>query len=129
MSESEAREFLKTLITDDSLREELNNRLDIDSDGPPDEDVVRDEMAEVVPGLAVEYGYEFTAEEGFEALDTVRDRMTSDELTDVELEQVAGGKGETLVDGFVSIVSTASFDAFCGNEEDKHRESDGSCKW
>lgn len=91
MSASDARSFVKELMKDESLRGELNDRLDLTEDHNFDEEVVREGMAEVVPDLAAEHGYDFTAEEGFEAFDVLRNELGGEELSDTELEQVAGG--------------------------------------
>lgn len=92
MSQSDAKAFVKKLIGDEELRNRLNNEIPDNHDDETTADDVRDLLARVVPDFAKERGYDFTAEEGFEALETIRNEIRSDELSNVELDQVAGGK-------------------------------------
>lgn len=92
MSQQEAEAFIKEVINDDSIREELDDRLGLES---VDKSDIRDRMGDVVPDFASEHGYDFTTEEGFEALETIHGKIQSEKLSDDELEQVAGGESKT----------------------------------
>lgn len=92
MSATQARAFITMLLQNDELFAELKRKVDLSDEQEPDPDTVRRKMAEVVPGLAARHGYEFTADEGLEALDEIGSNLESGELSDDELEQVAGGK-------------------------------------
>lgn len=92
MSTEHAEEFIRSLMGDQDLLQELNERVDLSGDVSEEER--RAEMGEVVPEMAAEHGYEFTADEGFGALESLRGDE-GDALTDQELERVAGGKDIT----------------------------------
>lgn len=108
MSINEARKFIRKLIREPGFREELEQRLPLDPSGDP-EGEIRSAMAEVVPVLASEHGYDFTAEEGFDALETLRENFENEELSDDELERVAGGK-----DSMKIVTSVISAGIICG---------------
>lgn len=65
-----------------------------------------------MPGFAAEHGYEFTAEEGFEALENLESRMSKSELTDEELENVAGGADKTAKD--YKEIAVSAYTVFIG---------------
>lgn len=90
----DAKKFVKDMFRNDSMREALTNRLDVSEQDELEPDDLRKTMAEHVPQFAEEQGYDFTAEEGFEALESTIAKMESEELSDAELEQVAGGKSQ-----------------------------------
>lgn len=94
MSLEEAQRFINRIFTEESVRKEFERRLESlpDQDEKPGFD--HEVVAQVAPDYASELGYEFTAEEGFEALRKVRNTEGSDQLSDEELEGVAGGKLE-----------------------------------
>lgn len=92
MSTKDAEEFIRSVMSDSSLLKEVNERVEFSQPGELSEEALREEMGQVVPGIAEEHGYDFTAEEGFEVLDNLRRDGDSDSLSDAELEQVAGGK-------------------------------------
>lgn len=97
MSETQARAFIKELLQNDELFAALKENIDLSDEEDPDPETVRERMADVVPGLASKYGYEFTADEGFEALEELGENLESGELSDEELEQVAGGKSQESI--------------------------------
>lgn len=97
MSETQARAFIKELLQNDELFAALKENIDLSDEEDPDPETVRERMADVVPGLASKHGYEFTADEGFEALEELGENLESGELSDDELEQVAGGKSSGAV--------------------------------
>lgn len=96
MSTSNAKPFIKALMTDGELLRELQERHDLDPSEDPDEETIRGTMGNLVPELAAEHGYDFTAEEGFEALGEIQGSVEPEELSDLELEQVAGGKSDSM---------------------------------
>lgn len=107
MSTEDARKFVRELMTNDALRGEVDERLDVES-GDPDSTAsgdLRAELARVIPGFARERGYDFTVEEGFEALRSIREEQRDGELSDAELERVAGGKNTNHKRNAVSMFS------------------------
>lgn len=92
MSSSDAKRFVNTIAEDEELLDQLEDELEISSEGNLDAESLRERVEEVVPEFAREHGYDFTAEEGFEALLELQGEAASDELSTEELEQVAGGK-------------------------------------
>lgn len=96
MSREDAREFVRKLLEAETLRERIEERLELsESDsGTVDSGELRDRLARVVPEFAEERGYDFTADEGFEALRAIGENQQSTELSDAELEGVAGGAKE-----------------------------------
>lgn len=94
MSLEEAQRFINKIFTEESVRNEFERRLESLPDKDENSGFDHEDVAEVAPDYASELGYEFTAEEGFEALRKVRNAEGSDQLSDEELEGVAGGKME-----------------------------------
>lgn len=103
MSYKQAKEFIQAISQSNELREELENRLD--SSGANEPEKVRQRLAEIAPSFGAEHGYEFTAEEGFEALENLESRFSESELSDEELENVAGGADKTAQDHKENAVS------------------------
>lgn len=125
MSYEQAEKFVRATMNDENLREELDDRLG--SLGELDVEEARDRLGDVVPDFAEEHGYDFTAEEGFEALEALGESLDSEELSDEELEQVAGGKqGPTRAHAITLSVMTAG--AYCAIESIRVAvEEDHSC--
>lgn len=90
----DAEKFVRNLYDNEDVREELNDALELSDDEEVGPEEIRRRMEDVIPAFASERGFDFTAEEGFEAVDTLSGQGESDELSDRELEQVAGGKSE-----------------------------------
>lgn len=93
MSKQQAEAFVTKVLEDEELRDELDETLGFDDNQEePSEEELRSRLAEIVPEVASDHGYEFTPEQGFEALATLLDDRADSELTDEELEGVAGGR-------------------------------------
>lgn len=130
MSFEDARAFVRGLVEDKSRVERLRNRLteDVGNFDEWDEENLRERMAEVVPEFAEEHGYDFTAEEGFEALEKLRAEMESGELTDAELERVSGGDAKS--EGEVRAISFTTIGIGCAVYSSEESGSDDlSCKF
>lgn len=92
MSLEAARNFVEMIHDDEALRRTLEDRLKISEEDP---EQLRRRLAEVVPVVGEKRGYDFTAEEGFEALEDFREALADGELSDEDLQRVAGGKGSS----------------------------------
>lgn len=125
MSQDEARAFLKKLMKNEELYEELGDRHELDASEEPTEQMVREEMARVVPGMAAEHGYDFTEEEGFEALNELVEEMNNEELSDDELEKVAGGKSP----GGKMAFSLGTLGIGCAANSTQEKEGDPKQDW
>lgn len=75
------QEFLERANSDEGLREELRALVE-----GPDETAL-----DALTALAAKHGFEFSVEELNEALDRVHERDLGGELTERDLEKVAGG--------------------------------------
>lgn len=114
MSLDEAEQFIRDLMGDEELRRKFDERLGFDDPSEvPGEEVLRERMASVVPEFATEHGYEFDSEEGFQALDEVRVAVKSGELSDEELDHVAGGKPQNKKTA-IGLTSASSAGIICG---------------
>ena len=82
MSIKSVKDFIAALAEDESLQSDLAKALEAEND------------REAVTELAKSKGYDFTPEElwaEIERRQATGDRLTNNELTDAELEAVAGG--------------------------------------
>lgn len=114
MSSEDAQNFVNRIFREESLRNELNERIEVQSSsGDTEPSELKEIMGEIVPEYAAEYGYDFTSQEGFDALEELQETMQVDEeLSEAELEQVAGGKSQ---EGKLMIgISVVSLGAGCG---------------
>lgn len=130
MSREEARQFVRKLLGDESLRERVEERLELEQSDPEvvDDEELRERLVRVVPEFAAEHGYDFTPEEGFEALEELRAEMESGELTDAELERVSGGDAKTK--GELWAISFAGIGVGCaGYSIEEPGTGDLSCKF
>lgn len=92
MSQEDAKQFAKILSKNEEMGETLNRRLGIhDRENAVELGDVRERLEDVLPSLAEEEGYEVSAEEGIEALRSLRDADHRKTLSDEELEHVSGG--------------------------------------
>lgn len=105
MSRDDAERFVKDVAETEELRKELAERLNFSNNEDLSADAVRERMARVAPEFASEHGYEFTAEEGFHVIEEITE-VESDELSDGELEEVAGGKPMDAGDVMAGIGTT-----------------------
>ena len=108
MSVENALDFMKKVSEDSQLQAEID-KLIAGKEGK--------EADAAVAELAGSHGYEFTAEESFQARlavkqQLIKDGKIEDELTDDELEAVAGGI--IVIDGGRSTQRTQSFSSFSG---------------
>lgn len=125
MSRADADEFVKVFLSEESLQDELNDRVEVEQTDV-DEEGFRNRVGNVLPSLGSEHGYDFTAEEALEVFEQIRRDVESNELSEEELEEVAGGLSDN---GTITLgLSLGSLGFICAVLSFKYEVEDHNCK-
>jgi predicted ribosomally synthesized peptide with nif11-like leader len=103
MSQQAVIDFLAKVAEDEGLQQKFSDIID--------QDKPKEEMAVDAANIGAEYGYEFTSSEILQEIqnriDEYKTRESSGELTDEELEAVAGGGTPLVIFSAFSAAVTA----------------------
>lgn len=105
MSQQQVKKFISDLNDNEELQQKLKDALDIDGDEETESNERMHEIVKQTTAFATDQGYDFTADE-YRAVLTSKHVEAKGELSEEELEQVAGGMSDAGIIAISAVTLT-----------------------